>query len=149
MIRATLDTNVIVSGMAGYTNPRSAPGIVLRRARRRGFELVVSLHILGEVERALAKPYYIQRLGPKRIAGLLAMVQRTARLVELTVDVRDVATHPADDLVIAAAVSGGADDLVTGDRRLRAVDRYQDITFLTPAGFLAVLDAGLPPEPDR
>ena len=60
-------------------------------------------------------------------------------MVPLTVQVAGVATHPEDDLILATAVSSGADYLVTGDRRLRAVGAYADVAILSPREFLTLL----------
>jgi len=52
MVRAVLDSNVIVSAFTG--NPaRSAPAEILTRWLLDEFELLVSEYILGEVERTL------------------------------------------------------------------------------------------------
>jgi len=54
--------------------------------------------------------------------------------------VSGIATHPEDDLVLATALSAGADYLVTGDRRFRTrVPHYQGITLISPAEFLAII----------
>jgi predicted nucleic acid-binding protein len=54
--------------------------------------------------------------------------------------VSGVATHPEDDLVLATAVSAGADYLVTGDIRFRTrVPSYQGISLVSPSEFLAII----------
>jgi predicted nucleic acid-binding protein len=53
-----------------------------------------------------------------------------------------VATHPEDDLVLAAAVSAGATYFVTGDRRFRLrVPGFQGVQLVSPTEFVAILDA--------
>ena len=59
-------------------------------------------------------------------------------MVVITVEVSGVATHPEDDLVLAAAVSAGADYLVTGDKQLLKLGRYQGATILSPRDFAEV-----------
>ena len=61
-------------------------------------------------------------------------------MIELA-DVRGVATTPADDLILAAAVSGGASYLVTGDRRNRNPGEYQGVRIVGPRGFVDWLGA--------
>jgi uncharacterized protein len=58
----------------------------------------------------------------------------------ITVSVSGVATHPEDDLVLAAAVSAKVDYLVTGDANLRKVDRFQGVNILSPREFLFLLE---------
>jgi predicted nucleic acid-binding protein len=50
-----------------------------------------------------------------------------------------VAEDEEDDLVLATAVAGDAAYLVTGDRMLRSLGRYRNVTILSPREFLTVL----------
>ena len=61
--------------------------------------------------------------------------------VPVTAQVQGVATHPEDDLILATAISGNADYLVTGDRQLLALGSYGGVRIVTPRDFLAILDA--------
>lgn len=54
--------------------------------------------------------------------------------------VRGVATDLEDDLVIATAVAGAAEYLVTGDNGLLAVESFQDVSIVSPREFLELLD---------
>jgi len=59
-----------------------------------------------------------------------------------------------DDLVLARAVAGGGDDLVTGDRGLSARGEVRGIAIVAPRDLVGVLAAallgGLPgPTPDE
>ncbi|MYB76613.1 MAG: hypothetical protein F4X83_05860 [Chloroflexi bacterium] len=58
-------------------------------------------------------------------------------------DVRGVATTPADDLILAAAVSGGASYFVTGDRQNRSPGEYQGVRIVDPRAFVDWLIAGV------
>ncbi|MBI4492031.1 MAG: hypothetical protein HY690_04490 [Chloroflexi bacterium] len=64
-----------------------------------------------------------------------------ATITPLTAVVQGVATHPEDDLVLATAVSAGADYLVTGDHHLQELGTYRDVTILSPRAFLDLLTA--------
>ena len=66
-------------------------------------------------------------------------MRHEAEVTPITVRVAGVATHPEDDLVLATAVSAGADYLVTGDRQLQKLGRHGSVTILSPRGFLALL----------
>ncbi len=54
----------------------------------------------------------------------------------MTISVQGVATHPEDDLILATAVSGGAQYLVTGDRQLLKLGNYQGVQIVTARDFL-------------
>lgn len=139
MSSAVLDANVLVSGFVGFRNPDSTPGKLLRLWRAGQFHLIVSEHVLSELVRTLQKPYFQRRLTPEQISGGHALLRRRARLTSLTVQVQVVATHPEDDLVLATAVSGQVDYLVTGDTRLQQLVSYRGVTILSPRAFLGVL----------
>jgi putative PIN family toxin of toxin-antitoxin system len=137
MIRAVLDTNVLASGFA---SAGGTPGQLLTWWGAASYELVVSAHILQEVERTLAKPYFRERYGPNQAANALERLKQHAVMTAISVDVHGVATHPEDDLVLATAVSAWATMLVTGDRRLREIGDYRGVTIVTPREFLSRLE---------
>lgn len=139
MIRAVLDANVLV--VAPLTN-LTPPGQIVDAWQADRFELIISPHILSEVERAHRKPYFRARLTATQIDAYQRLLRRRATVIDITAEVVGVATHPEDDLVLATAVSAQADYLVTGDRPLRrAAPTYQGVRLLSPADFLVILDA--------
>lgn len=141
MIRAALDANVLVSGILGALRETSTPGAILRAWRDRHFELITSDHIRAEVERALTQdPYFSARLTPEQVSADLASLAIDATQAEIIVEVVGVATHPEDDLVLAAAVSAGVDYLVTGGRQLLTLGQYRGITICSPRDFHSMLE---------
>lgn len=145
MIRAVLDTNVLAAGLVGLEMTTSAPGVILSRwlagAGAGPVELVVSSHIMEELERALTKPYFDTRRSRPQIESTQSFIESVATFVEPTEIVSGVAPHPEDDLVFSAAVSAGADYLVTGDKAFLAIGAYAGVTILSPRAFLDVLEA--------
>ncbi len=69
----------------------------------------------------------------------LARLRTEASLQPLTVRVSGSATHPQDDLILATALSGRANYLVTGDHGLLSVGAFQAVRIVTPREFLAYL----------
>jgi predicted nucleic acid-binding protein len=59
VIRATLDTNILASGAIARTGTIA---VLFNQWRSGDFDLVVSDHILQELDRALRKPYFAARL---------------------------------------------------------------------------------------
>jgi uncharacterized protein len=139
--RATIDTNVLV---VAPINASSPPGIIYDAWQAGRFELVISQQILDEVDRTHQKTYFQDRLSPSQIQRLYLLLRNQATLIQITVSVQGVATHPEDDLILATAVSGNVDYLVTGDERLRfRVPTYRGIRVVSPAQFVTLL--GLTP----
>lgn len=139
--RVTADANVLVVAPLNRVTP---PRLVVSAWLAGRFELVISEHILDEVARAHTKRYFRDRLSDADIEYFHDLLRFHATIVPVTAIVHGVATHPEDDLVLATALSGGADYLVTGDLRLRtAVPSYQGVRVVSPAEFVAIL--GLTP----
>jgi putative PIN family toxin of toxin-antitoxin system len=131
VIRAVLDTNAIVSALV-FRGPANAM-VPAWQAHR--FTFLVSKALLGEYIRVLHYPKF--RLS----AGDIRYLVEEALLPFVTpVRVRRVAKvireDPADDQVLACAVTGEADLIVSGDHHLLRLARYQDVFIVTIADFL-------------
>ncbi|MBA3947820.1 MAG: putative toxin-antitoxin system toxin component, PIN family [Herpetosiphonaceae bacterium] len=139
-MRVLLDTNVLVSGLASRT---AAPGALLHAWRAGIFELVVSDPLITEVARTLQKPYFLKRLTNEQITQAIILLYTEGQRTVINVTVTGIASHTEDDLVLAAAVSGHADYLVTGDRDLQKLTLFQGVTVLSPRAFLDLITPNL------
>jgi putative PIN family toxin of toxin-antitoxin system len=138
VIRAVLDTNVLVSGLLRHRS--GSPPVAIIEAWREGhFELVTSREIIAEVGRALGKPYFRARLSQDQVDRALGLLRRRTFLVRVGDEVTEVVGDPADNLVVATAVGADADYLVTGDSELLAVGAYAGVRIVSPRTFLTVL----------
>lgn len=122
MIRATLDVNVLASGFPAAAGP---PVELIDRWTDLADELILSEHILAGLARTWRKPYYQQRYSTERVRQTLALLRAEATLVLPATSVHGVAEDTEDDLVLATAIAGDAGFLVTGDRPLQALGRYE------------------------
>ncbi len=140
-LRVTIDTNVLISGIIieqGY------PFILLEYWRTGTFELVTSLPLTKELEsilqRAKIQKYPITSAHISNIRKLLH------NEVSLCLPARTIPLHirdPKDQIVIATALGGKADYLVTGDKDLLAVKTDPDLKSLkivTAREFIKVLE---------
>ncbi len=138
MTRILLDANVLISAVI---RPSGPPGqIVADFLRAHSFALVLSPAVVAEVERALALPrirrYFV---SPQEVHLWFVDLVALADLVDDTGRVADVVRDPDDDIVLAAAVAGRADLLVTGDEDLLALREYDGIAIVTPRAALDML----------
>jgi len=69
----------------------------------------------------------------------LAKTLQVAVLTPGELAVEAVADDPADDLVLACALEGNADFIISGDKHLLNLRNYQGIQMVTPAEFLESL----------
>jgi putative PIN family toxin of toxin-antitoxin system len=139
VIRAVLDANVLVSGIAGFAFPDSPPGSLLRRLVDSEFALVSSEPILAEVHCALDKPFFKRSLTKGERVDLINLATKGAEVVTGLTSIRGVASHPEDDLILATAAEGRADYLVTGDRQLLALVSFRDVQIVTAREFWDLL----------
>jgi uncharacterized protein len=135
MIRATLDTNVLVAGI--ITSPHTVNGQVIQAWRENKYSLVLSDTILTELSRTLSQPYFSARLTAAQIEAAVNLFRSEATIVPLLIPVASVATHPEDDLILATALSGRAHYLVTRDEKLQEkVQEYKGVFIISPPVFL-------------
>ena len=133
-----LDTNILARGAISRATAVSA---ILDAWLAGAFTLAMTPHILDEVARTLRKPYFARRLRPQDAANYQHHLATLATMVPVSVQVAGVATHPEDDLVLASAISAGADYLVTRDRQLLKLGSYQGAAILSPTEFLQQLQS--------
>lgn len=139
MIQATIDTSVLAPSVRRIHTPEHQLAPILRAWRARQFEMVLSAHILEELQRTLSSPYFARRLSNHDIAVAVLGFQTFATIIEITVTVEGVATHPEDDLILATAVSGQVDYLVTLDQQLLRLGSYSSVQIVSPQAFLTIL----------
>lgn len=142
MLRAVLDTNVLVSALI---RPAGAPGQILSELiEKRSFVLVLSPALLLELRGCMEYPKvrkYV-RAGKQALDRWVTSLQLVADLVEPTVLVRVVPEDPDDDRLLSAAIEGRAAYVVSGDGDVLRVKEYEGIRIIPPAAFLALLRSG-------
>lgn len=138
MIRATLDLNVLVSALL---SPRGAPARLLDLWRDEAFFLVTSETLLATLEEVLSRPAFARKYGLSResVAALLRGLRRFALVTPGAHRVAGVAADAEDDSVLACAVEGAADYLVTGDKALLSLNEHDGVHIITPAAFVKAL----------
>lgn len=136
MIRAVLDTNTLASGSS---QSKGISGKLLTAWRHGRFELVISDHILMELEETFEDRYFKKRLTRRKKASLFSRLRRQSLHTPIETSIQGVAPSPEDDLVLATAVSAGADYLVSGDMRLRDVQEHQGVRIVSPREFFEIL----------
>jgi putative PIN family toxin of toxin-antitoxin system len=136
VIRAVLDTNILASAAAAKTGPLAT----LRELWTAGlFEVALSSHILGELERTLSKPYFTSRLDAETHERFLA-IARSAATTVITTPIPEVASTYEDNLVIATAESAGVPYLVTGNAELLRLRLYKTVFIVSARAFVTLLE---------
>jgi hypothetical protein len=137
-MRVLVDANVFIRYL--LTPQRSSPSAAIVRAAILGdFTLLLPEALMQElVARASAKPYLAQRIQAADLAELAGILESVAEIVpRITQPIPAVTRDPKDDYLIAHALVGRADYLVTGDADLLALDEVGGTKIVTPRAFVA------------
>jgi putative PIN family toxin of toxin-antitoxin system len=130
VLRVTADTNILLSGIVF---PKGKPFQLLELAREGKISLNVSAEILAEVEDVLERKF---GFSPDEAIDTRARLKAIARVVTPSVQLDVIYDDPDDNRILECAVSAGADYIVTGDKDLLRLGRYDSIRILTVADFL-------------
>lgn len=133
-MRVCLDTNVLVAAFA----TRGLCADVFRTVVAE-HDLVLGEVILAELRRALKTKL---RLPPQGIAAVEAVLSTFPVIPKPEAPSRLAIRDPADRWVLATAILGAADVLVTGDQDLLAFHGKAPLPSLNPRGFWEMLRTG-------
>jgi putative PIN family toxin of toxin-antitoxin system len=137
VLRVTADTNVFISGL----NFRGGkPFQVLELARERKINLTVSEAILYEIADVLARKFDFK---PEDIAEARGWITGMARTVTPRVELDVIKEDPSDNRILECAVAAGSDYIVSGDKDLLRLGRYDSIRILSVADFLDLAWVGM------
>lgn len=126
-MKVLLDTNVLASAAA----TRGLCADVLREVLAE-HELIICPQILSELERALRDKFGVSNELIEDFIWLLQQDTICAKPGKLPkINIKD-----KDDLgILAAAVSGGAHVIVTGDKELQELGEFSGIKIMSPRQF--------------
>jgi uncharacterized protein len=131
-VRALLDTNVVISAVLFGGLPRQ----ILKAALEGGLDVITSPALLAELERVLTRKF---AFNSTTAASIRSELEALGRVVE-PASIKRVTKSSADDLVLAAAIAGEVDVIVTGDRELLDIATYENIRIESPRTFLEGLE---------
>jgi putative PIN family toxin of toxin-antitoxin system len=136
--RVVLDTNLIVSGLI---SPTGTPSHLLDMWTQGGLILLTSTEFLSEVEQVLHRDHIKQRyhLAEQRIHEFLTDLRQATEPVIPLPDLPLHSRDPKDDKLLALALGGSADYLITGDDDLLVLDgdpALANLRIITATAFL-------------
>jgi putative PIN family toxin of toxin-antitoxin system len=136
VIRAVVDTSVLVSAFIGHSD--AAPSQLVGASRERRFALIVSPQLLDELSEVLSRPKFARWSGSGRAE---AYVAGFAARAELHSDAPALAAtrDPSDDYLVALARAAGADAIVSVDRDLLEAD-LGDVPVVDPGELIARIE---------
>lgn len=143
-LRAVLDTNVLVSA---FIRPKGIPAQIRVAGMEARFIIVLSDLLFQELRDVLARPRLVKtgnytKDQAEEFLSLLALAADVIPGPERAPAV--LAADPDDDWVLATAVEGNADAIVSGDAELLGLGKHAGIPIMLPADFLNSLKKRTP-----
>jgi putative PIN family toxin of toxin-antitoxin system len=130
VLRVTADTNILISALIF---PGGKPFQLLELAREGKINLTVSEAILDEMAGVLARKFNWQ---PEEIAAGRKWITEMARTVKPAVRLDIIKEDPPDNRILECASAAGSDYIVSGDKDLLRLGRYDSIRIVRVAEFL-------------
>lgn len=123
-MKVFLDTNVLVAAFATRGLCEDVLRVILVH-----HELLVGQSVVEELERVLVEKLRMPRDQASRVADF---VRENARVIEPTEPAAWPESDPDDRWVLAAAMEGAADVLVTGDKDLLQIAGVAPLPIVSP-----------------
>lgn len=131
MLKAVLDTNIIISGL----NFSGSPAQVLELVAKGSIQNVISRNILDEVQGVLIQKFAWEQEKAQDAVGWLRLV---SEIVQPQEKVSAVPYDP-DNRIIECAIAGKATLIISGDKKhLQPLKEYRGILIVGPNEFLDV-----------
>lgn len=118
--RVVLDTNVYYSALHSPAGPLEV--LLAAGVRDRQYHLIVSRFILHELHENLMEKFLWEE---SRALSAIKQIVHAAELVHPQTVPAVIADDPDDDSILACAVAGHADPIVSGDRHLLRLKEYE------------------------
>ena len=137
-MRAVLDTNVIVSAIFWGGNP----ALVFKAATENQFTTLASDHIVNELRLVLSRPKFTEEFAKRKliVETVIHNYEEMVTLVEPADVPIDAVRDPKDRAILACALGGKADVIVSGDKDLLVLNPYENIAILNAEAFLKRLE---------
>lgn len=126
-----LDTNVYLSGIIFGGNARHILDLIIERK----ITAVTSPAILLEISEKLDNKF---KWGKNQIIVTVKTIAKTANVVVPRIKIDVVKSDKNDNKIIEAAVESEANYIITGDKHLLQIKKYQKIKIVSPSPFLSI-----------
>jgi uncharacterized protein len=137
-IRAVLDTKVLISGLLSEGSP---PRWLVDAWLDGRYVLATCLYQVEEISHVLDYPRIASRLrlSDAEVDLILAALLSQAEVVGGDLRLPGVSRDPKDDPLVACAMEGNADYLVSGDADLLDLGKHENTRMVSPREFVEIL----------
>jgi putative PIN family toxin of toxin-antitoxin system len=141
MTSIVIDTNILVSSIL---TPEGNPAKILKLVLEGKLNLIISPDILKETRQVfnypkLAKLMEKNNITRQEVYVFLEKMSRVALITPGKLELNAIPKDPADNKIIACALEGDADFIISGDHHLTDLKIFQGIKIIDPAAFLKIV----------
>lgn len=129
MIKAVIDTNILISGLIWGGSPKKCLDLYLIQ---NAFQLILSPEIVHEFQSKLRLKFFIPAPIVDKWVQDITLFAQLVIPVYKTIICRDA----KDNMILDTALSGNADYIITGDKDLLTLHMFGNVTILTPKAFI-------------
>ena len=131
-MHVVLDTGILLAALITSGTP---PDLIYRAWRKKAFELITSKWQLEELRRVSRYPKLRKYLKPAEVGTLVNGLRRQATVLKELPKV-EFSPDSDDNPILATAIAGLADYLVTGDKRdLLSLGKVETVQITTARAF--------------
>lgn len=136
MVKSVNDTNVWVAGIHWPTGARH---LILLHWQQRRFQHFISADILFEIIRMLRQVF---GYSDEKLYDWYWLLIAGSTFVAPQLSPNVIAEDPDDNKLIACALTGQVDYIVSEDKGLHRLGQYQSFRVVDKQGFLRILETG-------
>lgn len=143
-MRVLIDTNVIISYLLSIANKKGAVYDIITSLIANEFTLLLPEALLEEIVQTVQlKRRLSDRIPVKDLQEVVIILQEFGETIpRIDQPIPEMTRDPKDDYLLAYALIGDADYLVTGDKDLLVLrDTITEFLIINPRQFSAILNA--------
>lgn len=135
MMRVVIDTNIWLSALLWG----GQPSLIIQLIEEKQIQAISSENMLIELTDILHKPKLQKRLDRLKFSAdeVVIIAKRLMTLVVIEEVIIPELRDPKDQMVLATAIAGDAQIVISGDKDLLVLHPYGNISILLPQEFLS------------
>lgn len=133
-MRVVIDTNVWLSALLWG----GQPNFILQLVEKKQIQAISSEEILNELMDIFQKPKLQKRLNQLNFSAeeVTIVAKRLMIFVTIKAIIIPELRDPKDQMILATAITGNADVVISGDKDLLVLHPFANISILSPQDFL-------------
>jgi uncharacterized protein len=141
-MRVLLDANILISYLLMPKN--SVMAQIVEAGILGRFDMLFPGDLADElIQRARSKRYLTERIAPEELQELVDILSQVCETIpKITQSIPAVTRDPKDDYLLAYALVGRADYLVTGDKDLLVLGQVEQTRIVTARDFAHFIEPG-------